>query len=76
MPGIPASQSLENITKSAREKNGKKGGVTRIAYITALAPAVGENLVASIASGPSGGAPPMNVDEVRIIMMLIPCHHP
>jgi hypothetical protein len=37
--------------------------------MTALAPAFGENLATSIASGPSGGAPPMSVDEVRIIVI-------
>jgi hypothetical protein len=77
--GIPTSQSLEPITKSAREKKGKKGGVTRIAYMTALAPAIGENLATSIASGPSGGAPPTNMDEISSLHarhLSLPFHLP
>jgi hypothetical protein len=43
-----------------REAQGKKGGVVRLAYLTAVVPKVGDNLVATIA----GGAPPMEPDEV------------
>jgi hypothetical protein len=64
-PGVPASQSLQHITKSARSAAGKEGGVTRIAYLTAIAPAIGDNLVATISiNGAPKSMPPMDVDEV------------
>jgi hypothetical protein len=64
--GAPSSQSLEKITKSARLAAGKKGGVTRIAYLTAIVPKVGDNLVTTIA----GGAPAMDIDEVSFVSVL------
>ncbi|KAJ4354444.1 uncharacterized protein N0V89_006181 [Didymosphaeria variabile] len=39
--GVPATQSLKGLSKEAREKEGKKGGVVRIAYMTCIVPAVG-----------------------------------
>lgn len=39
--GIPATESLEGLSKSERETEGKRGGVVRIAYIAALVPQVG-----------------------------------
>ncbi|KAL5113173.1 hypothetical protein ACEQ8H_008960 [Pleosporales sp. CAS-2024a] len=61
--GIPATQSLEHITATARAKQGKKGGVTHMAYMTALAPALGANLMTTISGGaPPTSMPPMHVD--------------
>jgi hypothetical protein len=39
--GVPASESLKRVTKTEREKAGKKGGVVRVAYLTALVPELG-----------------------------------
>ncbi|CAI6337113.1 unnamed protein product [Periconia digitata] len=39
--GVPATQSLKGVTKAEREKEGKQGGVVRLAYMTALAPELG-----------------------------------
>jgi hypothetical protein len=39
--GTPMSESIKGIGKAEREKAGKKGGVVRVAYMTALVPAVG-----------------------------------
>jgi hypothetical protein len=65
--GIPATQSLQHISASARSSQGKKGGVSRIAYLTALAPALGESLTTSISGGLTPTSmPPMDVDQVRI----------
>lgn len=61
-PGIPASQSLSSISKAARLAEGKKGGVIRVAYLTAVVPKEGSNLVTTIA----GGAPTMGVSEVKL----------
>jgi hypothetical protein len=63
--GVPATQSLENITKAARAAQGKKGGVIRVAYLTALAPKLGDNLSTSIsAAGGGEGTIALAVDEV------------
>ena len=47
------------MSKSSRSSEGKKGGVTRLAYLTAVVPKEGNNLVTTIA----GGAPSMGVSE-------------
>lgn len=39
--GVPATESLKGLSKEAREKDGKKGGVVRIAYMTCIVPAIG-----------------------------------
>jgi hypothetical protein len=39
--GTPTSESIKGISKAEREKEGKKGGVVRVAYMTALVPALG-----------------------------------
>ncbi|KAF2662670.1 alpha/beta-hydrolase [Lophiostoma macrostomum CBS 122681] len=39
--GTPATQAMEGLSKSARAKEGKKGGVVRLAYMTAVVPAEG-----------------------------------
>lgn len=63
--GIPATQSLQSITKAERLAQGKQGGVIRIAYMTAIAPKVGDNLGTTISGGSgAGGVPPLGVDEV------------
>ena len=41
--GTPTSESIKGVSKVEREKEGKKGGVVRVAYMTALVPAVGES---------------------------------
>ena len=41
--GVPATEAIKGISKAEREKEGKKGGVVRVAYMTCLVPAVGEN---------------------------------
>jgi len=42
--GIPGTESIKGISKSAREARGLKGGVCRIVYTTALAVPVGVGL--------------------------------
>ncbi|OTA60424.1 alpha/beta-hydrolase [Hypoxylon sp. EC38] len=41
--GVPATQSTEGVTKAERQKQGKKGGIVRLAYMTALVPAIGQS---------------------------------
>lgn len=50
------------MTKKEREQQGKKGGVVRMAYLSALAPRVGETAFQTL--GESMGEPPQ-VGEVR-----------
>lgn len=44
--GIPTSESLKGLSKDTREKEGKKGGVVRVAYMTAVVPELEENSAA------------------------------
>ena len=41
--GVPITQSTKGVTKAEREKQGKKGGIVRLAYMTALVPAIGQS---------------------------------
>ncbi|KAJ7158073.1 hypothetical protein C8R46DRAFT_1039464 [Mycena filopes] len=43
--GHPGSQSVKGFEKSVRAKAGKKGGVTKIVFLTAVVPLEGENLM-------------------------------
>lgn len=40
--GVPATESVRGLSKTARSKEGKPGGVVRLAYMTALIPELGE----------------------------------
>ncbi|KAF2475686.1 alpha/beta-hydrolase [Lindgomyces ingoldianus] len=51
--GIPASESVKGLSKADRKKAGKKGGVVRLAYMTALVPLVGGNAVGLLADVPN-----------------------
>lgn len=54
--GAPASESIQGLSKQARKKEGKKGGVVRLAYMSALVPEIGQGAMdVSI-----GGADPEN----------------
>jgi len=41
--GVPTSQSTKGLSKEERQKDGKKGGVVEIAYMTCLVPEVGRS---------------------------------
>jgi hypothetical protein len=69
--GIPATQSLDGISKAARSAQGKKGGVVRLAYLTALAPKLGDNLASTINPGGGEGTLKMGVDEVLSFPILL-----
>ncbi|KAH7072388.1 Alpha/beta hydrolase fold-1 [Paraphoma chrysanthemicola] len=57
--GIPATEALKGLTKTERSAQGKKGGVTHVAYLTALVPEVGGSLGSTL----KGGAAPLDVDD-------------
>ena len=50
--GIPATEALKGVTKAEREREGKKGGVVRIGYLTCLVPEVGGSAVALLGDVP------------------------
>lgn len=39
--GVPATESVRGLSKATRRKEGKPGGVVRLAYMTSLVPALG-----------------------------------
>ena len=39
--GVPATESTKRLGKEERQTQGKKGGIVKLAYMTALVPAVG-----------------------------------
>ncbi|WXC46481.1 hypothetical protein QX201_006182 [Fusarium graminearum] len=44
--GVPATQSLETLSQTARQSQGKKSGVTKIVYLAAVALPVGGSVLA------------------------------
>jgi alpha-beta hydrolase superfamily lysophospholipase len=59
--GIPVSQCMKGLSREAREKAGKPGGVVRVAYLTALVPALGEAAADVLEGCPTGYT---GIDEV------------
>ena len=47
--GVPVTQSAEGLGKEERQKQGKSGGLVRLAYITSLVPAVGTSAAGVLA---------------------------
>lgn len=62
--GAVASQAVEGLSKAEREKQGKKGGIVRIGYITSLVPEEGEAAPTANVSG--NGESFIVVDEVSV----------
>ncbi|OJJ79846.1 alpha/beta hydrolase [Aspergillus glaucus CBS 516.65] len=50
--GLPVNSALDGLSKDAREKEGKEGGVVRLVFIAAFIPEIGENLVDAL-GGPA-----------------------
>lgn len=65
--GIIVSGALDGLGKAERQKEGKKGGVIRIAYISAFVPAEGVSLITAF-----GGTPPewYDVKVCRTVLFL------
>lgn len=49
--GTPASECMKGLSVEERKKQGKKGGVARLAYITAVVPKVGGGLADTLVGG-------------------------
>ncbi|KAJ5128869.1 alpha/beta-hydrolase [Penicillium atrosanguineum] len=51
--GLPACSALDGLSKTERQKEGKKGGVAKLVFIAAFIPQIGESLISAF-----GGTPP------------------
>jgi pimeloyl-ACP methyl ester carboxylesterase len=60
--GVPATESLKGLSKEERAKDGKKGGVVRLAYLTCLVPAVGVNSASVLADVPAEARLELKID--------------
>lgn len=60
--GIPTSQSVQGRTCADRQKEGKKGGLVRLAYMTSLIPEVGHSAIDVLADVPPDGQTRMETD--------------
>jgi len=61
--GIPITQAAKGLGVEDRRKQGKKGGIVKLAYMTALVPAVGSSAVDVLAGVPPEHQAPMETDE-------------
>ncbi|KAI0411313.1 Alpha/beta hydrolase fold-1 [Xylaria grammica] len=60
--GFPATESIKGLSVEARKKEGKKGGIVRIAYQTALVAKPGRK-AGEVLPPPEEGAPRSQTDE-------------
>lgn len=65
--GIPTSECPKGLGKEERQKQGKKGGLVRIAYMTCLVPAVGSSALNLLADVPIEQGVELSVDVSLII---------
>ncbi len=63
--GVPATESVKGLTKDQRRQEGKKGGVVRLAYMTALVAAVGMPAMAVLHDVPVENRVEMDADVSR-----------
>lgn len=62
--GIPATESTKGLSVRERQKQGKKGGLVRLAYNTVLLTTPGK-AAADVLPPPPADKPPMNWMDVR-----------
>lgn len=60
--GTPMIESVKGLRKGERKKQGKKGGIVRLSFITALVPAVGLSAGSVLADVPEEYRSPMELD--------------
>ncbi|KAJ4183664.1 hypothetical protein NW755_009698 [Fusarium falciforme] len=61
--GTPATESVKGLAKNERQRQGLKGGIIGIAYMTSLVPNVGGSAGTVKAAFPSEEKVPMAIDE-------------
>ncbi|KAK7752316.1 hypothetical protein SLS62_005652 [Diatrype stigma] len=59
--GVPGTESVRGLSKTERQKQGKKGGIVRLAYMTSLVLAVGD--AATSAQGDVKEQTPFTLDD-------------
>ncbi|KAE8380331.1 Alpha/beta hydrolase fold-1 [Aspergillus bertholletiae] len=63
--GLPVNSALKGLSRVERQKEGREGGVTKLIFISAFLPDIGESLI-----GAFGGVPPewyvMNVENATV----------
>lgn len=68
--GVPATESVRGLSKAARRKEGKPGGVVRLAYMTALIPELGDPANEVLTKRPRAEGPSVEMDmDVSYSMM-------
>ncbi len=60
--GVPITQAVEGLSLQDRRQRGKTGGIVRLAYMTALVPALGSSAAEVLAGVPEEHRAPMEVD--------------
>ncbi|KAK5047232.1 hypothetical protein LTR84_006754 [Exophiala bonariae] len=60
--GIPATQSVRGRSLTDRRQQGKRGGIARLAYMTALVPEIGHSAIDVLADVPPEGQTQMETD--------------
>lgn len=73
--GVPATESTKGLSKEERKKQGKKGGVVRLAYMTCIVPAVGGSAGSTMASVPEEYNLHLGID-VRLEFLFQSSSHP
>ncbi|PVH74121.1 alpha/beta-hydrolase, partial [Cadophora sp. DSE1049] len=61
--GTPTSQSTKGLSKAERQAEGKEGGIVRLAYMTAVVPALGVSAQGVLADLPPENQTSMKMDE-------------
>ena len=60
--GTPATQSIKGLGREERQRQGKKGGIVALAYMTAIVPAVGSSASSTLADRPKESQIDMTLD--------------
>ncbi|KAK7702638.1 hypothetical protein SLS64_009601 [Diaporthe eres] len=74
--GVPATESVRGLAKAVRAKEGKPGGVVRLAYMTSLVPELGAaaNEVTTNRPRAAGHSVEMDMDEHGWVFITDPAH--
>ncbi|KAJ6500084.1 Alpha/beta hydrolase fold-1 [Mycena vitilis] len=70
--GVPGSQSVRGLERSARLKAGQKGGIIKVIYLSAILPREGESLVQTFAGSEIGPGEWMDMDPTTNTFVVNP----
>lgn len=71
--GVPATESTKGLGKEERQKQGKKGGIVRLAYMTCLVPAVGVPAAGVLENVAEEYRIDMKIDVRPPLSYILPC---